>query len=563
MDVYDAIPTIVTTFVAIIAKISIFILLLEIVYYTSDYVSDTSSSLNWTFGLLMSSFLSLIIGTVVGLTQFRIKRLFAYSTISHVGFILLALSITSIESIQAFIFYLMQYSISNLNVFIILVTMGFSFYFYVTENKEHKELLDKNNSPALRCRKPLQWELWPNSGDLHNFLIPSYNWKVISGWINHSCMVITQIMIERLMDYRGSKSDLKKSVKEQRVDGHKCVSLIHLRYALMGFKRNYPIRILSNHLITSIRSYTSTNLSRNLPNNLNPWYLTGFSDGESNFTVRIFQSNLVKVGWVVQPVFQIGVHKKDLILLENIKAYLGVGEIYHKETSCNYMVQSLRGLVVVVNHFEKYPFLTKKLEDFKLFSQIVTLVNRKEHLTVSGLQTIISLKASMNLGLPTVLKYAFPDITPAIRPIRSNEQILKSNIDPNWMVGFTAAEGCFSVRITKSLTTKTGYQVQLRYQITQHSIDKVFMHTLDKFWGCGKVFLRFRENKVDFQILKFRDLCEKVLPLFQSIDLQGVKSKDFADFCKAIEIIKKKEHLTVEGLDKLRVLKQGMNKGRL
>jgi len=77
------------------------------------------------------------------------------------------------------------------------------------------------------------------------------------------------------------------------------------------------------------------------------------------------------------------------------------------------------------------------------------------------------------------------------------------------------------------------------------------------------VFLRFRENKVDFQILKFRDLCEKVLPLFQSIDLQGVKSLDFADFCKEIEIIKKKEHLTDEGLDKLRVLKQGMNRGRL
>lgn len=142
-DVYDAIPTIVTTFVANIAKISIFILFLEIVYFTSNYFSEY----NWTFALLMSSFLSLIIGTVVGLTQFRIKRLLAYSTISHVGFILLALSINSIESIQAFIFYLMQYSISNLNAFIILVTIGFSFYFYVTENKEHKELLDKSNSP--------------------------------------------------------------------------------------------------------------------------------------------------------------------------------------------------------------------------------------------------------------------------------------------------------------------------------------------------------------------------------------------------------------------------------
>lgn len=142
-DVYDAIPTIVTTFVAIIAKISIFIFLLELVYYTSNYFFE----FNWTFGLLISSLLSLIIGTVVGLTQFRIKRLFAYSTISHVGFILLALSISSIESTQAFIFYLMQYSISNLNVFIILVAIGFSLYYYVTENKEHKELLDKNNSP--------------------------------------------------------------------------------------------------------------------------------------------------------------------------------------------------------------------------------------------------------------------------------------------------------------------------------------------------------------------------------------------------------------------------------
>jgi NADH-ubiquinone oxidoreductase chain 2 len=145
-DVYDAIPTIVTTFVAIIAKISIFIFLLELVYYTSNYFFDTQS-INWTFGLLMSSLLSLIIGTVVGLTQFRIKRLFAYSTISHVGFILLALSISSIESTQAFIFYLMQYSISNLNAFIILIAIGFSLYSYISNNKEHNELLDKNNSP--------------------------------------------------------------------------------------------------------------------------------------------------------------------------------------------------------------------------------------------------------------------------------------------------------------------------------------------------------------------------------------------------------------------------------
>ena len=143
--VYDAIPTIVTTFVAIVAKISIFIFLLELVHYTSN--SLFSFYFSWTSSLLISSLLSLIVGTVVGLTQFRIKRLFAYSTISHVGFILLALSINSIESIQAFIFYLMQYSISNLNAFIILISIGFSLYYYVNESDEYKQLDDKNNSP--------------------------------------------------------------------------------------------------------------------------------------------------------------------------------------------------------------------------------------------------------------------------------------------------------------------------------------------------------------------------------------------------------------------------------
>lgn len=144
-DVYDAIPTVVTTFVAIIAKISIFVFLLELVHYTSN--SLFASEFSWTSSLLVSSLLSLLIGTIVGLTQFRIKRLFAYSTISHVGFILLALSINSIESIQAFIFYLMQYSITNLNAFIILLSIGFSLYLYVNDSKEYKELLDKNNSP--------------------------------------------------------------------------------------------------------------------------------------------------------------------------------------------------------------------------------------------------------------------------------------------------------------------------------------------------------------------------------------------------------------------------------
>lgn len=95
----------------------------------------------------MSCFFSLIIGTVLGLSQTRIKRLLAYSTISHVGFILLALIVHSIESYQAFLFYLIQYILTNLNAFLVLIAMGFSLYLYFTNVSEYNNLPEKNNSP--------------------------------------------------------------------------------------------------------------------------------------------------------------------------------------------------------------------------------------------------------------------------------------------------------------------------------------------------------------------------------------------------------------------------------
>ena len=63
-------------------------------------------------------------------------------------------------------------------------------------------------------------------------------------------------MNESEMEYRVSKSEINTE-KEQRVDGHKCLKLRHLKYTIMGFERSYQIRIPSNHLITYIRSYTS------------------------------------------------------------------------------------------------------------------------------------------------------------------------------------------------------------------------------------------------------------------------------------------------------------------
>jgi len=134
-DVYDGTPTIVTIWLTIMPKLAILILLLEL--HTQFGILPTQLDLYLTnllpfptnqvkFLLLISSFLSLIIGSLLGLNQTKIKRLLAYSTISHIGFLLLALSINTEQSIDSFIFYLLQYTLTNLNIFLIILALSYS-----------------------------------------------------------------------------------------------------------------------------------------------------------------------------------------------------------------------------------------------------------------------------------------------------------------------------------------------------------------------------------------------------------------------------------------------------
>lgn len=67
---------------------------------------------------------------MVGLAQVRVKRLLAYSTVSHVGFLLLALSIGGQDSTAAYLFYVVQYTLTSLLAFMIVLGLGY----YTSEN---------------------------------------------------------------------------------------------------------------------------------------------------------------------------------------------------------------------------------------------------------------------------------------------------------------------------------------------------------------------------------------------------------------------------------------------
>ena len=178
------------------------------------------------------------------------------------------------------------------------------------------------------------------------------------------------------MGNSGSKSVVRNgtTVKEQRVDGSWHVWLSPcLRCTLMGFERNYQVKILSNRInkpwLLQGRSYTSASqqcLTQNLT--MNPWFVTGFADAESCFALSVIKNNKMKAGWHVKLSFQIGLHQKDHALLEQIKTYLGVGNIYKQGSQLlQFRVDSVKDLKVIINHFDKYSLITKKLVDYNLF----------------------------------------------------------------------------------------------------------------------------------------------------------------------------------------------------
>ena len=74
--------------------------------------------------------------------------------------------------------------------------------------------------------------------------------------------------------------------------------------------------------------------------NIDPWFFTGFTDAEGSFILRIRDNNKLSTGYSVQLGFQIGLHKRDRSILENIKSTLNVGVISDNGNSAPHPLHS-------------------------------------------------------------------------------------------------------------------------------------------------------------------------------------------------------------------------------
>lgn len=115
-DVYEGSPTAITALFSIVPKIALLGVCFRLFHVSFYDIMPT-----WQTLFLIASALSMLLGSLAAIYQTRIKRLLAYSSISHMGYMLLGFSCGTVQGIQAVIFYLIIYIIMSVNMFSLLL----------------------------------------------------------------------------------------------------------------------------------------------------------------------------------------------------------------------------------------------------------------------------------------------------------------------------------------------------------------------------------------------------------------------------------------------------------
>jgi len=143
IDVYEGSLSSSTFFFAVIPKLAIFILMIRIFY-----LSFFEYTVKWQYYIVILAMLSIIVGAFAGLEQKKLKSLLAYSSISHMGYTLIAFSTGTFEGIQMLLCYLFLYMLAGLCVWSIFLLLRLKSKYTKKQNKDLADLnlLSKSNN---------------------------------------------------------------------------------------------------------------------------------------------------------------------------------------------------------------------------------------------------------------------------------------------------------------------------------------------------------------------------------------------------------------------------------
>jgi hypothetical protein len=137
-----------------------------------------------------------------------------------------------------------------------------------------------------------------------------------------------------------------------------------------------------------------------------------------------------------------------------------------------------------------------------------------------------------------------------------------SNVPPSvgyYLAGFTDGEGSFNVSFRPRPDFSMSWKISLCFNVSQR--DKVILTLFKRYLKCGT--LRQRSDGVwYYEVNNFQAIIEHVIPFFKRFGfLSAKKKRDFAKFQQLASLIRRKEHLTREGIEKILRIRAEMNDG--
>jgi len=138
----------------------------------------------------------------------------------------------------------------------------------------------------------------------------------------------------------------------------------------------------------------------------------------------------------------------------------------------------------------------------------------------------------------------------------------KKDVNYWYITGLSDAESSFVVNIIKDDTRTTGYNVQVSFELALNAKDKnLIEYVKSSLDNIGSIYYNKNDDTYKYKVYSIDQLNNIIIPHFKTYYLLTQKRVDFEFFSKIVEIIKNKEHLTMEGLQKIVNLKTALNLG--
>ena len=129
----------------------------------------------------------------------------------------------------------------------------------------------------------------------------------------------------------------------------------------------------------------------------------------------------------------------------------------------------------------------------------------------------------------------------------------------SYITGFVDGEGSFLVSFSKRERMNIGIEVRPSFTVSQNKRNDNVLSILKNYFGCGSTRFNSSDQTFKYEVRSLKELLAQIIPHFIRYPLMSSKSKDFQKFFDICQLIKRKEHLTHDGICEIIEIAHEMN----